>query len=239
MGSNFSCLVHGQKCPVLLCGQTAPVPHGPLYTYLTSPSNREFFLCADLACHTPTSYSTNVHRHPTTHQAPCSLRTVPEHGLELWLCLTELPHSARHYLPIQTYVLRTQCLVHKRYCHTCWIGLHFIFCIKNAHFGQSHSTTDYRGILLDLIKKSAKNAMVVMFKNVYQLKMPTEVFNGKMTRCLACALNSSWRKKKWMCLCEGREMKWDWQNIDHHWSWWFLLLLCTFLSQFYSNSTCE
>lgn len=78
---------------------------------------------------------------------------------------------------------------------------------KNAHFGHKHATTDYHYILLDFFKKSAKNAMVVMFLKCVQRKMHTELFNGKMTGCLGCALNFSRRKeKKSTCVSGGEEM---------------------------------
>lgn len=129
------------------------------------------------------------------------------HGLELWLCVLwtflsgpGLPtHSntrAAHPVPCSEEILLL--LLNQ----TAFNILH-----KNAHFGQKHFTADYRCILLDLIKKSAKRAMVVLFKNAYQLEKPTEEFSGKMTRCLACTLNSSQRgKKKCVCACVwGRE----------------------------------
>lgn len=78
---------------------------------------------------------------------------------------------------------------------------------KNAHFGHKHATPDYHYILLDFLKKSAKNAMVVMFLKCVQRKMHTELFNGKMTGCLGCALNFSRRKeKKSTCVSGGEEM---------------------------------
>lgn len=79
---------------------------------------------------------------------------------------------------------------------------------KNAHFGHKHCTTDYHYILLDFLKKSAKNAMVVMFLKCLQLKMHTEIFNGKNDRMSGmCFKFFQKEKKKSICVSGGEEMK--------------------------------
>lgn len=102
---------------------------------------------------------------------------------------------------------------------------------KNAHFGHKHSTTDYHYIL-DFLKKSAKNAMVVMFLKCLQLKMHTEIFNGKNDRMSGMCFKffQKEKKKKYLCVWGRRN-----ETTDNCGSGWVFLFLCKFLCKFYSR----
>lgn len=71
-----------------LCPSSRPVMYTPLLCILSYSTENASF---ELACHTPTSYSTN----PTTCQAPSSLRILCESCLELWLfvCMSQGPST--------------------------------------------------------------------------------------------------------------------------------------------------